>query len=82
MNEFVWFLVILICKFDSYPPTILQWMKISREREEILLDEDHRQVHRITNQQLSSTIYETQLTVIRLTMNCRSSIKIVEFYII
>lgn len=55
----------MTCQFDSYPAPIVQWMKISREREEILLDEDHPQVHEIVNQQLSSTIFETQLTVIR-----------------
>ena len=53
------------CKFDSYPPPIIQWIKIipgydSREK---ILDNTDLQVIDITTKQIDQTIYETQLTV-------------------
>ena len=54
------------CQFDSYPPPILQWTKISEDGEEILIDDNNHQVIEIVNKQISPTIYHTQLTVILL----------------
>jgi len=53
------------CQFDSSPAAHLQWFKIFGEHNEMILDEDYPRVIQIVNHQISSTIYETQLTVDR-----------------
>lgn len=57
-------LVIMICRFDSYPPPVIQWAKISEDGEEIVIDEGNPQTIEIVKRQISPTIHETQLKVI------------------
>ena len=53
------------CRFDSYPPPIMRWIKLSANYEEnqTLLEEINPQMIEITTKQIDSTIHQTELTV-------------------
>ncbi|CAF1018260.1 unnamed protein product [Adineta steineri] len=55
--------VIMKCRFDSYPPPVIQWRKFVEEYNdnEIILNNNDLQVIDISFEQIESTIYETQL---------------------
>ncbi len=58
-------LVIMKCQFDSYPPPVIQWIKIVQDRDQsqMIFEDNHPQVIDISTKQIGSTVYETQLTV-------------------
>ncbi|CAF0901870.1 unnamed protein product [Rotaria sordida] len=55
---------IMKCQIDSYPPPVIQWVKIIQEHDinQVILEDNHPQVIDIFTKQIGSTFYETQLT--------------------
>jgi uncharacterized membrane protein len=56
------------CQFDSSPTPIIQWVKMNRmvrrsDDGQIILEGHDPQIIEILTRQISSTFYETQLTV-------------------
>ncbi|CAF1442130.1 unnamed protein product [Adineta ricciae] len=56
--------VTMKCRFDSYPPPIMRWIKLNTNHEEnqMLLEEINPQMIEIQTKQIDSTIYQTELT--------------------
>ena len=59
-------LAIMKCQIDSYPPPIIQWIKMIQGQgiNQVILTDNDPQVIDIYTKQIASTIYETQLTVL------------------
>lgn len=53
------------CRIDSYPPPVIQWVKViqGRDANQVILSDSDPQVIDIFTQQIDSTNYETKLTV-------------------
>jgi hypothetical protein len=63
IGKHVCFLVIMKCQFDSYPSSVIQWIKILEEHNQMILEDNDPRVIEISTKEISSTIHETQLTV-------------------
>jgi len=51
------------CQFDSYPSSVIQWIKILEEHNQMILEDNDPRVIEILTKEIGPTIYETQLTV-------------------
>lgn len=56
------------CQFDSFPPPVIQWVKMVRTPQDpdgghVLVQDNDPQVIDIHTRQIGPTLYETQLTV-------------------
>ncbi|CAF0882348.1 unnamed protein product [Rotaria sp. Silwood1] len=55
---------IMKCQIDSYPPPVIQWVKMIQGNDinQIILEDNDPQVIDIFTKQIGATLYETQLT--------------------